>query len=305
MDPAAQVIKAPTRPVLRWHGGKWKLAPWIISNFPPHRVYVEPFGGAASVLLRKPRSYGEIYNDLDSDVVNLFRVLQRPLEASRLVQLLRLTPFAREEFTLAYDPAAEPIELARRLVIRSFMGMGSVSNSIGSKATGFRSNSKRIGTLPAHDWAGYPDCLVAVIERLAGVIIESRPAAALVRQHDSSDTLWYFDPPYLPETRAQNGRAGTGYVAYAEELSADDHSLLLDQLLTLKGMVVLSGYPAPLYDAALEGWRREEKMAHADGAAERTEVLWINPACAAALDKVRSQQDLFRIATRRQGAEEG
>ena len=64
-------MTAPSRPVLRWHGGKWLLAPWIISLMPTHRVYVEPFGGAASILLRKPRSRIEVYNDLDEEIVEL------------------------------------------------------------------------------------------------------------------------------------------------------------------------------------------------------------------------------------------
>jgi len=88
----------PTRPVVRWHGGKWLRAPWIITHFPPHRVYVEPFGGGGSVLLRKPRAYAEVYNDLDNEVVDLFRVLRDRELATRLIELLRLTPFARAEF---------------------------------------------------------------------------------------------------------------------------------------------------------------------------------------------------------------
>ena len=70
------MIMTPRRAALRWHGGKWILAPWIIAHFPPHRVYTEAFGGGASVLLRKGRAKSEVYNDLDSEVVNLFRVLQ-------------------------------------------------------------------------------------------------------------------------------------------------------------------------------------------------------------------------------------
>lgn len=261
-----------TRPVLRWHGGKWKLAPWIIQHFPDHRVYVEPFGGAASVLLRKPRSYAEVYNDLDQSVVSLFRVL-RSERASELVEALRLTPFARDEFAESYDDCADPMERARRLIIRSFMGFGSNGHN---RPTGFRANSNRSGTTPAHDWQNYPDALARVIERLAGCIIENKDAKAVMAQHDGLDTLHYVDPPYVMETRDKGND-------YAHELTDADHAELLAFLRRLHGMVILSGYPSPAYDTALPDWHRVERVAMADGARKRTEVLWINPAAVGAL----------------------
>lgn len=266
-------MSAPERPVLRWHGGKWLLAPWIISHLPPHKVYVEPFGGAASVLLRKPRSYAEIYNDLDDEVVNLFRVLQG--HGERLLEVLRLTPFARVEFQAAYEPTDDPVEKARRLVVRSFMGFGSDGHN-GARPTGFRANSNRSGTTPAHDWANYPDALPAIIERWRGVIIEHRPALDVMAQHDSPLTLHYVDPPYMWGTRspARNSVRRN----YAHELNDDDHIALLAFIQKLEGSVVLSGYPTELYDDTLKGWHRVEREALADGARERTEVLWINQA---------------------------
>lgn len=268
-----------TRPVLRWHGGKWNLAPWIISNLPPHRVYVEPFGGAGSVLIRKPRCYAEIWNDLDDQVVNLFQVLRsdRRLE---LVELLRLTPFASKEFANAYEDCSDPVEKARRLVIRSFMGFGSNGHN---RRTGFRSNSNRSGTTPAHDWVNYPDALVAIIERLQGVVILNRDACDVMSGHDGPETLHYVDPPYVLDTRSDTS------ADYAHELSDSDHENLLDFLNGLKGMVVLSGYPSELYDGRLGGWARMDRRALADGAAERTECLWLNPAAVNA----RSQGDMF------------
>lgn len=277
-------MNAPTRPVLRWHGGKWRLAPWIISHFPKHRVYVEPFGGAASVLLRKERSYAEVYNDLDQDVVALFRVLRDADSAAKLLTALKLTPFAKMEFEESYKPAADHVEIARRLLIRSFMGFGSNGHNAATK-TGFRANSNRSGTTPARDWANYPDLLPTIIQRLTGVVIETRDACEVMSAHDDAETLHYVDPPYVWETRsAAMHRAG----CYAHEMDRGGHTRLLAFLRELVGMVVLSGYPHDLYDTALSDWRRIEIAAHADGAKDRTEVLWLNSACAEALDRERA-----------------
>jgi len=283
----------PTRPALRWHGGKWKLAPWIIGHFPPHRIYVEPFGGAASVLMRKPRAYAEVYNDLDDWAVNLFRVLRDDVLSARLVEQLKLTPFARTEFECSRElgeAEGDPVEMARRLIILSFMGFG--SNAHNGRSTGFRANSNRSGTMPAQDWGNYPDALPALIARLKGVVIENRDAVAVMLQHDCPETLHYVDPPYMAETRSIGNKYDLKYRSYRHELDDDAHAKLLDALQELSGMVILSGYPAPLYDISLSAWRRVECAAYADGARPRTEVLWINPQACAALDETGEQHEM-------------
>lgn len=269
-------MSAPTRPVLRYHGGKWLLAPWIISHFPPHRVYVEPCGGAASVLLRKPRSYAEVYNDLDGEVVSLFQVLRDPAQSAALERALRLTPFAREEFRLSYEPAEDPVEQARRTLFRSFAGFGSVGAS--GRKTGFRSNVTRSGTTPAADWQAFPETVAAFTDRLRGVIVECEPASEVIARYDGPDTLHYVDPPYPFETRTKTAKWDR---IYRHEMTDDDHRALAEVLRSVKGMVVLSGYPCDLYDRKLyPDWHRVERRALADGARERTEVLWLNAAAA-------------------------
>jgi DNA adenine methylase len=278
----------PTRPLLRWHGGKWMLAPWIISHFPAHRIYVEPFGGAASVLVRKERSYAEVYNDLDDDVVNLMRVLRDNDLGYQLHAAVLHTPFARTEFNQAYKPTDDPVERARRLIIRSFMGFGSDGHN-GARPTGFRASSNRSGTTPAHDWANYDEALELIIWRLRGVVVENRPAIEVMAQQDTPQTLHYVDPPYIWETRSKGKNSSRKN--YRHEMSNDDHAKLLSFLRTLKGMVVLSGYAHPLYEDALADWHRVERAALADGARPRVEVLWINPAAQAA--RPHKQRDLF------------
>lgn len=271
-------MSAPSRPVLRYLGGKWRLADWIASQFPPHRTYLEPFGGAASVLLKKPRANCEIYNDLDGDVVEIFRVLRDPTTAERLISSVALTPFAREEFMLAYEVSDDPMERCRRLLVRSWMGHGSTAVCM-RRDPGFRAaHSNRNGLPPSMDWRHLPPALVEVVERLQGVAIEQRPALGLMARFDRADTLIYADPPYPHATRSRKRIKGALQHGYKHELSDADHRELLAWLTGCASMVVLSGYGCPLYDQALGGWLRLERQAMANGGLTRTEVIWINPA---------------------------
>ncbi len=253
---------------MRYLGGKWRLAPWIISYMPPHRTYVEPFGGAASVLLRKPRVHAEIYNDLDGEIVNLFRVLRSPTEGRELVRQVHTTPFARHEFECAFLPTGDPIEQARRTLIKAGMGFG--TNGI-HKRTGFRSGFTRNGQVPSEDWSNQPTALMEIVERLRGVIIEERPAVHVIQRYDTPFTLHYVDPPYPHGTRGDDSR-------YRYEMSDEDHRGLASALHSVRGMVIVSGYACDLYDQELYAdWQRFERDTHADGARDRTEVLWISP----------------------------
>lgn len=286
-------MSKPTRPLLRWLGGKFRLAPWIIGHFPPHRAYVEPFGGAASVLLHKDRAYNEIYNDLDGELVNLFRVL-RSNEAPELLRQLRLTPYAREEYWAAFEPADDPIERARRTVVRSHMAHGTGGARL-DRPTGFRTDGVSATTNVAREWSELPDALSAVVDRMRGVNIEQRPAIELIEKFSASHTLFYLDPPYLPATRSTKSRKpGERYHTYAFELSVEDHHELLDACNRSGAMIVLSGYPDPLYDELLPGWTRVSTDARAHRNSPRTECLWLNPAAVAC--QAEFQPDFFEAA---------
>lgn len=264
------------RSVLRYYGGKAKLASWIISFFPPHKNYIEVFGGAANVLIRKPRSHTEIYNDLNGDLVNLFRILQDPQRSKELIRLLSVTPFSREEYELAHEYSEDNIERARRLIIRSFQGFNAMSVNTQASTSGFRS-CLRDRTTHYATWADYPNRLLTIIERLQGVCIENQDWQKIIPRFDREDTLFYCDPPYLLETRAEwHGPAGT--TGYSHDMTSGDHEKLLEILNGLKGMVILSGYPSELYDRHLDGWDKKMRVTRGGTSdKERTEVLWLSP----------------------------
>jgi DNA adenine methylase len=260
------------RPPLRYHGGKWRIAPWIISHFPEHQAYVEVFGGAAGVLLRKARSRIEVYNDLDSQVFNFFRVLRDTTLKSALVEMVDLTPFSREEFALAYMSVSDPVESARRFVARTFFGHGT-SSMDPADSNGFRSCDIRSGKSYAREWAGIPGAIAEAADRFRAVTIENLDYRKLLPKFDDERTLFYVDPPYPMSTR--NG-GGKGYV---HEMCDQNHRQLAWLLKSTRARVVISGYACRLYDELYADWRRDEKQTSANGqagAVSRTEVLWMN-----------------------------
>jgi DNA adenine methylase len=257
-------------PALRYHGGKFRLAPWIISYMPAHVCYVEPFGGAASVLLQKARSYAEVYNDIDGDVVNLFRALRDPTLNQRLQDACVLTPYARDEFCSAYEETQGPVERARRTVVRACMGYASAAATFGK--AGFRGSSKRLYATPPHLWERYPGNLAAVCQRLQGVIIENKDALQVMAAHDAPTTLHYIDPPYLPDTRIPENRC------YRHEMTPVEHERLLAKAATMAGTVIISGYESELYNDTLATWQkasRPSRISACRGSAMRNESVWI------------------------------
>lgn len=255
------------RTPIRYPGGKNRLSKWIVGQFSEHDVYVEPFGGAASVLLNKPRSRVEVYNDIYGEVVNFFRVLRD--NTAELVKVVEMTPFARSELE-ASIVSTSPVERARQFALRSHAGFGTDSVSHLHYKPYFRNYRGPDSTSVASEWATLPEAIRIAAERFRGVIIENKPAADILPRFDSEKTLYYVDPPYPLGLRRKD--------LYAFNMSDAEHRNLLDALNALKGAVVVSGFHCPLYDEALKNWRCLDREHHADGAKKITETLWIKEA---------------------------
>jgi DNA adenine methylase len=253
-------------PILKYYGSKFRLAQWIISYFPEHNHYVEPFGGAANVLLVKDPSFLETYNDLNSKLVNFFRVLRE--KPDELIEQIDLTPWARSEYEYCLDEieVASSVETARRLFFKLWMSIsGQFTTGRGSWRR--HTNGKRL-----FDPDARRENLIAASKRLLTVQIENRDAFKLIRELDSEETLFYLDPPYIFSTR-------TTSKAYSHEMTNDDHRRFAELLYSIKGFVVLSGYPSKIYEELFEskGWQKVERLAQVMGGASKTEALWLSP----------------------------
>lgn len=257
-----------------WYGGKFSHLAWLLPLLPKCHHYCEPFAGSGAVLLNREPSPVETYNDLDGEACNFFRVLRD--EKERLVEMIGLTPFSREEFALAceFDARAEPAERARRFYVRArqvrtgLAQRASVGRWANCKAT---SRAGMSGVVSR--WLGAVDMLPEIAERLLRVQIENRPAVDVVRLYDSPETLFYCDPPYVHGTRGDSK-------AYGHEMSDEQHAELAAVLDSARGMVALSNYDCSLMDDLYpkSKWRKivmPEKTNHATKG-KRSEVLWTN-----------------------------
>lgn len=262
--------------ILRWPGAKWRMARWIVGMMPKdHFTYVEPFGGTAAVMLSKQPSKGEVYNDLDENLVNFFMVLRD--RKDELVRALAYTPYARLEYERCWEALMKgefenPVEWARCFCVTVFQARSSMVRS--GRPTGWRLWAKKsdFGQTPGEQWADYHRRIDDLADRLLSVQMDNSPAEKVILGQDTPSTLFYLDPPYLAETRKTKTH-------YLHEMIDEKHLELLELIGGLKGMVMLSGYDNPLYAEHLKGWRQFQKNARADTNQKRVECLWMNPAC--------------------------
>lgn len=248
--------------ILKYPGGKWRISDWIISHFPEHKVYVEPFFGSGACFFKKKPSYLETINDLDNDIVNLFRVCRE--YPDELALAISLTPFSRKEFENCYEHTDEPIEQARRTLVRYHQSFGTSNSSKNSWRNVQTYGGPRCATM----WNNLPNIIYECLDRLKNAQIECVDALTLIQRYNDENTLIYCDPPYLSSLRKKN--------MYSVEMNEEQHIVLLNELKKSKSKIVLSGYDNDLYNEYLSDWQTDTINTTAQMGLHRTEKIWMN-----------------------------
>lgn len=253
--------------LLRYHGGKHKIADWIISKMPEHKCYVEPFGGGASVLLKKNPVITEVYNDLDKEVFNVFRTIRENYD--ELARRISMTLYSKEDFQLSFEKSDDPIETARRFLIQSRMSI----------STGRSNNSTFRTTINKDDYHSNPltlfnltETLYLTRQRMSRVIIENTDAFTMFEKYDLPGTLWFLDPPYINHTRTYKSIK----YGYTHNLSDHDHETLCKVIRTLKGKVIICNYENDIYNTLLEDWTKDSCRGFTNSSRKTTETIWMN-----------------------------
>jgi len=268
------------RPIVKMHGGKRYLADWIRGHFPQNHedmIYVEPFCGASSVFLNKPRARIEILNDLDPGIVAILRITRDYPEEfmHELEHVLYKEAFFKnaqdleQMFANQWRTEFTEMKLAVNEFILRRMSRGGLKKAF---AWSDRQRGGKPGDVNA--WESAIAQLLDVSDRLQGVKIFNEPAEDLLYLLDRPDVMAYCDPPYLPKTRRSKK-------TYDCEMSEEDHMKLGQVLGGFKGNVLLSGNPSPVYDTMYESWAMATKPIANHSSQQkvkqyRTEALWYN-----------------------------
>lgn len=274
IPPPIAGLKSKKRLAFGWYGGKFSHLEWLLPLLPACHHYCEPFAGSAAVLLNRTPSPVETYNDLDGEVANFFRVLRD--DKVQLVEAIGLTPFSREEFSIAcvLDPGLSPLERARRFFVRARQVRTGLAQTASLGRWANCRNTSRAGMSGVVSrWLGSVRDLPEIAERLLRVQIENRPALDIIRLYDSPEALFYCDPPYLHLTRRDRN-------AYGYEMSDDEHRELAEVLNSIRGMAAISNYQCDVMDALYPApkWKKHvapEKTIHSTKD-KRVEALWTN-----------------------------
>jgi DNA adenine methylase len=258
-------IKKPSKQTFRYYGGKWSLAEWIISHFPPHDLYLEPFFGSGGVFFTKMPSAVEVISDLNGEIVHFFKALRTQPDA--LIRAILLTPYAESEYQSVFDGRlVDDIERARRFYIRLKMSWAnSWEKDIFRRDKGGRMKRDNAPNLFSHIAHLY-----GAANRLKEAQIDCADAIAQIQRYNRPDALVYLDPPYVAETRGQKTR-------YESEMTDEQHRDLARAAKETPAMVIVSGYPSALYDELYAGWKVVTTQAVDMINKPRTECLWINP----------------------------
>lgn len=252
--------------VLRYPGAKWRIADFILQHMPRHHSYLEPFFGSGAVFFRKTPAPIETVNDINCDVVNLFRIVRE--QADTLAEYIAGIPYARQvyEEALYVNESTSDIERAVRFLVMAWQSYGA---RMDGKNCGWKKDVVgREASYAVRNWNRLPSWIVAAQDRLKQVQIENQDAFQLIRQFNSPKVLIYCDPPYMLSTRNCK-------TSYRHELDDSAHEELLYLLNKHSGIVMLSGYANELYDMLLRDWVRYDIDTVITSGSKRMESLWI------------------------------
>ena len=256
-----------------WYGGKFTHLKFILPHIPRDADhFCDVYGGSAVVLLNLPPFSVETYNDVDSELVNFFRVLRN--DQQRLERAIGLTPFSREELLAACQPATgiSDLERARRFYVRARQTRTGLAQKSSEGRWAHCVLTSRAGMAGAVSrWLGSVTALPEIAQRFQRVQLENAPALEVIQRYDTPQTVFYLDPPYVHSARGDAA-------AYGFEMTDSDHTALAKTLGDIRGRAVLSGYSTPLYDKLYARWHRvegPEKNCHSVRKPRR-EVLWMN-----------------------------